>query len=261
MIFRQLLDPETSTWTYLLADEDTGEAVLIDPVLEQIERDVEILQELELHLAFSLDSHVHADHVTAAGRLRERVGSAVAVGAHAGVENADLALEEGATLEIGGLRLEIRATPGHTAGCVTCVCHQAGIAFTGDALLIRGCGRTDFQQGDPRSLFDSVRSKIFTLPEATLLYPGHDYKGRTVTSVAEEKRFNPRLREGRSIEEFCEIMARLALAYPKRIDVAVPANLRSGLLPEPADAGDRPVAVAMERLGRQDAELWQGMGI
>jgi glyoxylase-like metal-dependent hydrolase (beta-lactamase superfamily II) len=258
MIFRQLLDPETSTWTYLLGDG--GEAILIDPVLEQLERDRTLLAELSLRLVATLETHVHADHVTGGGRLREALGSRVVVGAATGVENADVTMADGERFAFGGLALEARATPGHTAGCTTFVCHARGIAFTGDTLLIRGCGRTDFQQGDAHVLFESVRAKIFTLPDETLLYPGHDYRGRTVTTVAEEKAFNPRLGLARSEDEFVGIMAALDLAYPKRIDVAVPANLVSGLI-ERAPAEPKPVAAAMEELGRQDAERWQGMGI
>jgi sulfur dioxygenase len=265
VIFRQLLDPETSTWTYLLADAQSREALLIDPVLEQIERDVQLLAELELALRFTLETHVHADHVTAGGRLRERLGSQVAVGARTGVVNADRLLRDGESLSLARLRLETRFTPGHTDGCVTFVCPEHGMAFTGDALLIRGCGRTDFQQGDAELLFRSVRERIFSLPDATRLYPAHDYRGRTVTTVAEERRFNPRLGMRRSLEEFVAIMRGLDLAYPKRIDEAVPANLASGLAPEgeraaPA-AGEHVVAQAMERLGRQDAEIWQGLDI
>jgi glyoxylase-like metal-dependent hydrolase (beta-lactamase superfamily II) len=258
--FRQLLDPETSTWTYLLGDEATGEAILIDPVLEQMERDRTLLAELSLRLVATLETHVHADHVTASGRLREALGSRVVVGAAAGIENADRALVDGECFGFGGVELEARATPGHTAGCTSFVCHAERIAFTGDALLIRGCGRTDFQQGDARTLFASVREKIFTLPDDTLLYPGHDYRGRTVTTVGEEKAWNPRLGLAKGVDEFVSIMAGLDLAYPKRIDVAVPANLVSGLIEKPR-ADERPVAAAMEQLGRQDAEHWQGMDI
>lgn len=267
MIFRQIIDPETSTYTYLLGDERTREAVLIDPVLEQLERDCTLLEEMGLELRFTLETHVHADHVTAAGRLRERMGSRIAVGARAGVKNADLRLGDRDVVQAGDLRLVVTETPGHTGGCVTYVCSNAAMAFTGDALLIRGCGRTDFQEGDSNTLFRSVRERIFALPDSYLLYPGHDYKGRTVTTVAEEKRCNPRLGVGRSREEFLTLMAGLNLAYPKRMDVAVPANLESGLTPfasgngSPRTEPGGPVAQAMERVGRQDAELWRGMGI
>lgn len=262
MIFRQLLDPETSTWTYLLGDEDSHETVLIDPVHEQVERDRTLLEELGLRLVATLETHVHADHVTGGGLLREALGSRTVVGAQTGVENADLALADGETFRFGGIELEARATPGHTAGCTTWVCHAGHMAFTGDTLLVRGCGRTDFQQGDARQLYASVRERIFTLPDDTYLYPGHDYRGRTVTTVAEEKAFNPRLGLARDLDAFVAIMAGLDLAYPKRIDVAVPANLLSGRIEEPALDAARPVADAMDRLGRQDsAENWQGMGI
>jgi len=267
MIFRQLIDPETSTYTYLLGDESTREAVLIDPVREQIERDCTLLEEMGLELRFTLETHVHADHVTASGRLRERLGPQIAVGARAGVRNADLGLADGDVVQAGDLRLVVTETPGHTAGCVTYVCSDAPMAFTGDALLVRGCGRTDFQGGDADTLFRSVRERIFALPGSCLLYPGHDYKGRTVTTVAEEKRCNPRLGLHRSREEFLVLMAGLGLAYPKRMDVAVPANLESGLTPSvggdgsPATEPSGPVARAMEHMGRQDAELWRGMGI
>jgi glyoxylase-like metal-dependent hydrolase (beta-lactamase superfamily II) len=262
MIFRQLFDLETSTYSYLLADPGTREAVLIDPVLEQFERDASLLRELELRLLYTLETHVHADHVTASGRLREALGSQVAVGAAAGVRNADRTLGDGDALRFGKHTLLVRATPGHTSGCVSYVHREAGLALTGDALLVRGCGRTDFQGGDARTLFRSVRERIFSLPDATLLYPGHDYKGRTVTTVGEEKRWNPRLGLAISEPEFVSLMAALRLAYPKRIDVALPANLASGLAVQPPDARDRrPVAEVMEQLGRQDADAWSGLGI
>jgi glyoxylase-like metal-dependent hydrolase (beta-lactamase superfamily II) len=262
MIFRQLFDPETSTYTYLLGDAETREALLIDSVLEQLDRDCTVLDELDLRLGYALETHVHADHVTASGRLRERLGVRIGVGARAGVANADLALADGDEVRAGSLRLEVMHTPGHTSGCVAYLCRDRGMLFTGDTLLIRGCGRTDFQEGDARALFRSVRERIFSLPGDTLVYPGHDYKGRTVSTVAEERRFNPRLRVERSLEEFVATMQGLRLAYPKRMDVAVPANLLSGLQPAlgaGAEAG--PVAAAMDALGRQDAELWQGSGI
>jgi glyoxylase-like metal-dependent hydrolase (beta-lactamase superfamily II) len=263
LIFRQLFDPETSSYSYLLADEVTREAALIDGVREQLERDATLIRELELELRYTLETHVHADHVTSSGRFREALGSRVVVGAAAGVANADLELADGAALELGSLRIEARHTPGHTGGCVSWVCEAEGLAFTGDTLLIRGCGRTDFQSGDAHALFRSVRERIFSLPDATRVYPGHDYRGRTVSSVAEEKRFNPRLGLERSEQEFAAIMDRLDLAYPRHMDEAVPANLMSGLgAPAPA-AEPEPATVAsvMESLGRQDAEMWQGMGI
>jgi glyoxylase-like metal-dependent hydrolase (beta-lactamase superfamily II) len=267
MIFRQLFDPETSTYSYLLADEASLQAVLIDSVLEQLDRDVLLIRELGLELRFAVETHVHADHVTASGRLREQLGAQVAVCASAGVANADLELEDGAKIRLGALELEARRTPGHTAGCMTYACHAEGMAFTGDALLVRGCGRTDFQEGDPHTLFQSVHEQIFSLPEETLLYPGHDYRGRTVTTVAEERGFNPRLRDGTSEEAFVEIMNGLDLAYPRKIKQAVPANLASGLIEDTKavaseQEGEPGVAAMMDRLGRQDAEpAFLGMGI
>ena len=267
MFFRQLFDPETSTYSYLLADEDTRQAILIDSVREQLERDLGLIRELDLVLKVALETHVHADHVTASGRLREELGAQVAVSASAGVSNADLELEDGARIRFGALELEARRTPGHTAGCMTYVCQKEGMAFTGDALLVRGCGRTDFQQGDPHTLFQSVQQRIFSLPDETLLYPGHDYRGRTVTTVAEERRFSPRLRDGTSEEAFAAIMNGLDLALPRKIKQAVPANLVSGLLvdhemEEATDEAAFGVAAMMDRLGRQDAEpAYLGLGI
>jgi sulfur dioxygenase len=229
MLFRQLFDPESSTYTYLLADEASREAILIDPVLELLERDVELITELELRLCYAIDTHVHADHVTAIGSLRERLGAKTVLSERAGTGRADVLVKDGDRIRFGARSLEVRETPGHTGGCLTYVLDDHSKAFTGDALLIRGCGRTDFQEGDARTLYRSVHEKIFTLPDATLLYPAHDYKGRTVTSVEEEKRLNPRLGRDKSIDDFAAIMASLALARPKKIDVAIPANLYVGI--------------------------------
>ena len=262
MIFRQLFDPETASYTYLLGDELTREAVLIDSVAEQLERDTTLVRELELKLVLALETHVHADHVTAAGRLREALGARVAVSRHAGVHNADLLLGDGDWIALGSHRLEARATPGHTSGCMTFV--TEGMAFTGDALLIRGCGRTDFQEGNPRTLFHSVRERILTLPGTTALFPAHDYRGRTQTSVAEELRFNPRLGLDRTVESFIELMDRLTLSYPRRMDEAIPANLYAGLAPGARPSPQTPgqVAEVMRDLGRQDAaDNWLGAGI
>lgn len=267
MLFRQLFDPETSTYSYLLADPVSREAVLIDPVLEQQERDLKLMEELELELKFVVETHVHADHVTASGRLRERLGCRIGVGQAAEVAGADLQLREGDVLRFGTLCLEVLLTPGHTKGCVTLLCREAGMVFTGDALLIRGCGRTDFQQGDATMLFSSIRDKIFSLPDEVTVYPGHDYHGRTVSSIDEEKRFNPRLGLDKSVDDFVELMSGLNLAYPKKIDLAVPANLLCGLSVG-ADSSSGPrgespgtVAGVMEESGRQDAEIWMGVGI
>jgi len=242
MLFRQLFDPETSTYTYLLADDATREAVIIDPVLEQLERDVALIGELELALRYALDTHVHADHVTALGSLRERLGARTVMSERAGVGCADLLVKDGDVIRFGSCGLEVRETPGHTSGCVSYVTIERSetggsaprgignaMAFTGDALLIRGCGRTDFQGGDPEELYRSIHGRLFTLPGATLIYPGHDYKGRTASSVDEERRFNPRLGGGKTSGEFTAIMHQLSLAYPKYMNVALPRNLHCGI--------------------------------
>ncbi|AUX24249.1 Zn-dependent hydrolase [Sorangium cellulosum] len=228
MLFRQLFDPTSSTYTYLLADPETREAVLIDPVRDQVERDIELLSDLGLKLVYTLDTHVHADHVTSASILRRRLGSKTVLSAKASVACADVPVKQGDVIRFGRQALEVRETPGHTDGCVTYVTADRSMAFTGDALLIRSCGRTDFQQGDPRKLYRSVREQIFTLPPETRLYPAHDYKGRTVTTVAEELRLNPRLRSERTEEEFVKIMSELHLAKPKQMEIAVPANQQCG---------------------------------
>ncbi|MBO9537398.1 MBL fold metallo-hydrolase [Herbaspirillum sp.] len=226
MIFRQLFDAASSTYTYLLGDG--GEALLIDPVYEQVPRDLALLDELGLRLLATLDTHVHADHVTGAWRLHQRCGSAIAVAQAAGAELADRPLRHGDRIAFGTRHLEVRATPGHTNGCLTYVLDDRSMAFTGDSLLIRGCGRTDFQQGDPRQLFASVREQILTLPDACLLYPAHDYRGVTVTSVAEERLFNPRLGGDVDAGDFVGYMNNLNLPHPKLMAQAVPANLRCG---------------------------------
>ena len=226
MIFRQLFDPTSSTYTYLLGD--SGEAVLIDPVYEQVPRDLALLQELGLKLVATLDTHVHADHVTGAWRLRQRSGSRIAISAASGANEADAPLKHGDRVSFGQRALNVRATPGHTSGCLSYVLDDQSMAFTGDSLLIRGCGRTDFQQGSPQQLFASVHEQILSLPGECLLYPGHDYRGITVTSVAEERRYNPRLGGDVDVGDFSGYMNNLHLPHPKQMAVAVPANLRCG---------------------------------
>lgn len=229
MLFRQLFDQDTSTYTYLLADEASREAIIIDPVLEQLERDSTLIEELGLQLVCALDTHVHADHVTALGALKRRFGARTIMSERAGAVCADQLVKQGDRVRFGRHELEVRETPGHTNGCLTYVCQEAGMAFTGDAILIRGSGRTDFQQGSSRLLYSSVREQIFSLPDGTLLYPGHDYKGRTVTTIAEEKRLNPRLGLQKSVDDFERTMSELKLPHPRKMDVAVPANLACGL--------------------------------
>ena len=228
MIFRQLFDPQSSTYTYLLADPASREALLIDPVFEQARRDAALIDELGLKLKWTLETHVHADHVTGAWLLRDKLGSRIALSKASGAEGADTYLENGARVSFGKKHVEARATPGHTSGCMTYVLDDRSMAFTGDALLIRGCGRTDFQQGDAPTLFRSVRGRIFSLPDECLIYPGHDYRGLTQTSVGEEKLYNPRLAESIGEGDFVGYMQNLGLAHPKQMAIAVPANLKCG---------------------------------
>src|SRR6516165_3905760 len=228
LVFRQLFDPTSSTYTYLLGDSTTGEAVLVDPVFEQVRRDAALISELGLKLLWSLETHVHADHVTGAWLLKKRLGSEIALAAASGASGADRLLGDGDRVSFGKRSLEVRATPGHTNGCVTYVLDDESMAFTGDCLLIRGSGRTDFQQGDPRAMYRSVRSQIMTLPPSCLLYPAHDYRGLTVTSVEEERRFNPRIGGEVGESDFVGYMNNLGLPHPKLMEMAVPANLRCG---------------------------------
>ena len=228
LIFRQLFDPHSSTYSYLLGDARSSESVLIDPVFEQARRDAALIQELGLKLVATLETHVHADHVTGAWLLKRQLGSDIALSASSGAKGADRNLAHGDRVNFGNRYVETRATPGHTEGCVTYVLDDESMAFTGDCLLIRGSGRTDFQQGDPRTMFRSVKSQILCLPPACLLYPAHDYTGRTVTSVAEERRFNPRLGGEIGEADFVGYMNNLGLPHPKLIDIAVPANLQCG---------------------------------
>ena len=226
MIFRQLFEPISSTYTYLLGCERTGEALLIDPVLPMWERDLAAVSALGLRLAFTLETHVHADHITGAMRLRRETGSRVLYPAHDRFECADGFIEEGRPFEMGSVRLEGLHTPGHTDDHFA---YRMGErVFTGDALLIDGCGRTDFQNGDAATLYHSVHNKLFTLPDDTLVYPGHDYQQRRVSSIGQEKARNPRLGGGKTLDEFVAIMEALDLPHPKMMDIAVPANRECG---------------------------------
>ncbi|KAJ1132824.1 hypothetical protein NDU88_011125 [Pleurodeles waltl] len=227
LIFRQLFEPVSATYTYLLADQATREAVLIDPVLEKAPRDAKLVQDLGLNLLYAANTHCHADHITGTGLLKRMLPGCKSVISKDSGARADILIQEGHVIKFGKFALETRSTPGHTDGCLTYVLQDHSMAFTGDALLIRGCGRTDFQQGSPRTLYHSVHSKIFTLPDHCLLYPAHDYTGQSVTSVKEEKELNPRLTK--TLEEFVKIMDGLNLPKPAQIDVAVPANLKCGI--------------------------------
>jgi len=226
VFFRQLFDPETSTYTYLIADRPTRSAILVDPVLEQVERDLQLLRELGLTLKYCLETHIHADHITGTGKLREATGCLGIVPENAKAQCADRFLKDGDILEIGSVKVEAIATPGHTDS------HNAYLVdgthlLTGDALLIRGCGRTDFQSGDAGTLYDVITQKLFALPDETFVYPGHDYRGHTVSTIGEEKQWNPRIVD-RTRREFIEFMANLNLPDPKKIMAAVPANERCG---------------------------------
>lgn len=235
MIFRQLFDPVSSTYTYLLGSE--GEAILIDCVFEQHARDVALIRELGLTLVCALDTHVHADHVTGAWLMKDRLGARIASSRSGGAQNVDDGLEDGAVVRLGARSVLVRETPGHTDGCLTFVLDDESMAFTGDCLLIRGTGRTDFQQGDARTMFHSIRAVIFSLPAACFLYPAHDYSGRTVTTVGEEKEHNARVGGQANEVDFVGYMHNLGLPHPKRMALAVPANLRSG---RPEDDKPRP---------------------
>lgn len=228
-IFRQLLDYNTFTYTYLLADKASKDGVLIDPVLEMVNRDVDLARELGVNLIYGINTHMHADHITGTGEIKKKVKNFKSVICKHTSAKADRYVVDGEIIKFGKFELECRNTPGHTdGGCMTYVWHDKGVAFTGDALFVRGCGRTDFQGGSSRRLYESCHKKIFTLPDYFLLYPGHDYSGRTVTTVGEEKKYNPRLTK--SLEEFTNIMKNLNLASPKFIDVAIPGNLNDGIV-------------------------------
>jgi glyoxylase-like metal-dependent hydrolase (beta-lactamase superfamily II)/rhodanese-related sulfurtransferase len=250
LVFRQLFDPQSATYTYLVADRGSREALLVDPVFEQARRDAALIEELGLRLKWTLETHVHADHVTGAWLLRQKLGSKIAISAASGAEGADCYLKDLDRVAFGKRHLEARATPGHTGGCMTYVLDDASMAFTGDALLVRGCGRTDFQEGDPGKLFRSVRGQIFSLPEDCTLFPGHDYRGLTATSVGEEKLYNPRLAEGILEQDFVGYMKHLGLPHPKQMEVAVPANLKCG----------KPQAATQNPLSPQGDHDWVPQG-
>lgn len=229
MIFRQLYEPLSSTYTYLLGDEETGQAVLIDPVIATMDRDLAEVRRLGLTLAYTVDTHIHADHITAALEMKRAVGSKIAAPAYDRLPCSDVGLEEGIPLQFGGITLQPLHTPGHTDGHFAYLWNDR--VFTGDALLIEGCGRTDFQNGNAEALYKSVREKLFVLPDETLVYPAHDYLERFVSSIAQEKKRNPRLGEQKTLEEFKAIMANLNLPYPKFIDYAVTGNKQCGVCP------------------------------
>jgi sulfur dioxygenase len=231
IVFHQLFEAESSTYTYIIADKKSKEAAIIDPVLETVDRDLKLIEELGLRLMYVLDTHIHADHITGAGEIRKRTQAKTAVSQEAAVDCVDIPLEDGQELLLGEKKIKVIATPGHTNTCMTYAFE--GMIFTGDALLIRGCGRTDFQQGSSEKLYESVHEKLFKLSSDTIIYPGHDYRGQTSSTVGLEKQFNPRLGESKSKDDFKKIMSELKLANPKKIHEAVPANLACG---KPKDA-------------------------
>ena len=231
MIFRQLFEKESSTYTYLLASRPGGEALIIDPVKEQAEAYLQLIKELDLKLVIAVDTHTHADHVTALGDLRSATACVTMMGDHTRAECVSAQFRDGETIGVDGVKLKALYTPGHTDESFSLV--MADRVFTGDALLIRGTGRTDFQNGDSYAAYDSLFNKLLKLPEDTRVYPAHDYKGWTVSTIGEEKRHNPRL-QVKNAAEYAELMSKLKLPNPKMMDVAVPANLRCG---EPARQG------------------------
>ena len=229
MIFRQLFDSVSGTYTYLLASRRGGEALIIDPVLDKIERYLQLVRELGVKLIKAVDTHLHADHVTGLGALRDRTHCITVMGEQTHADVVSMRVAEGDRIEIEGVRLEVLYTPGHTDDSYS-FC-MADRVFTGDTLLIRGTGRTDFQNGDPRAQYDSIFNKLLRLPDETLVYPAHDYKGDTVSTIAEEKAFNPRLKV-KSADDYVALMNNLKLPNPKMMDVAVPANMQVGLRQE-----------------------------
>jgi glyoxylase-like metal-dependent hydrolase (beta-lactamase superfamily II) len=227
MELRQLFDAESSTYTYLLWDEQTREAALIDTVDSQIERDLQLVEELGLNLKYTLETHIHADHITASGKIRERLGTQAVVHRNSQSDCADILVSEGDSIRLGSQAVDILETPGHTDTCISY--HIDGAVFTGDALLIRGCGRTDFQAGDADQLYDSIHKKLFSLPDNTIVYPAHDYRGFRHSTIGEEKAHNPRLGNDQPRQAFVDIMNALELDPPGKIAEAVPGNLECGL--------------------------------
>jgi sulfur dioxygenase len=251
MLFRQLFDSTSGTYTYLLASRRGGEAIIIDPVLEKVDRYIQLVDELDLRLVKAVDTHLHADHITGLGALRDRTHCITVMGEHSKVDVVSMRICEGDKLTIEGVALDVLYTPGHTDDSYSFLMRDR--VFTGDTLLIRGTGRTDFQNGDARAQYDSIFNKLLRLPDETMIFPAHDYKGETVSTVAEERRFNPRL-QVRSVDEYVELMSNLKLPNPKMMDVAVPANMRVGLAQE--EIARRGLAVsardAIALVGRPD---------
>ena len=254
MIFRQLFDSVSGTYSYLLASRRGGEALIIDPVLEKVDRYLQLVNELDLRLVKAVDTHLHADHITGLGALRDKTHCVTVMGEQTKADVVSMRLADGDKLGIEGLALDVIYTPGHTDDSYSFILPDR--VFTGDTLLIRGTGRTDFQNGDPRQQYESIFGRLLKLPDETLIYPAHDYKGETVSTIGEEKAFNPRL-QVKSMDEYVEIMNNLKLANPKMMDVAVPANMRVGLhQDEIAGRGWAVTAeAALALVGRPDVAL------
>lgn len=249
MIFRQLIEPDSSTYTYLLADEGSSQCILIDPVIDTVERDLAMIQSMGLTLSHTVETHIHADHLTGARKLKQQSGCLIAGPAMDELPCTDVGLREGEPFRLGGIVLHPLYTPGHTSTHHAYVMENGmqQVLFSGDALLIEACGRTDFQSGDAHKLYRSIQDKFFTLPDETLVYPAHDYENRQITTIGQEKLRNPRLNNNKSEEEFVSIMHGLDLPYPRKIDFAVPGNERCGECPDnvpaefrgPCDIGDQ----------------------
>lgn len=228
MLVQQLYDLASSTYTYLLADKESDEALLIDPVFENLQRDMALLRELGLTLKLVIETHAHADHITSAWLLKQKTGCKIASARVINAEHADLLLDDGDQIGVTGISLTALSTPGHTNGCMCFLPENKSCVFTGDTLLIRGCGRSDFQEGSAHTLFQSITSILFSLPDDCIVYPGHDYIGRLQSTIGEEKQFNARAGGGANERDFVEYMHAMVLPHPKRLEEAVPANLRSG---------------------------------
>ena len=254
MIFRQLFDSDSSTYTYLLASRHGGEALIIDPVLERVDRYIQLLEELDLRLVKAIDTHLHADHITGLEALAERTRCITVMGEQSKADVVSIRVADGDKVDIEGLSLDVLYTPGHTDDSYSFILPDR--VFTGDTLLIRGTGRTDFQNGDPRAQYESLFGRLLKLPDETLVYPAHDYKGDTVSTIGEEKAFNPRL-QVKSVDEYAALMNNLSLPNPKMMDVAVPANMRIGLAQQIVDGKGWSVGAeeAKALLGRTDVAL------
>src|SRR6187402_2143303 len=254
MIFRQLFDQTSGTYSYLLASRRGGEALILDPVLEKVDRYLQLVRELDLKLVKAVDTHLHADHITGLGALRDKAHCITVMGERSKVDVVSMRLAEGDRLTIEGVALDVLYTPGHTDDSYSF--RMADRVFTGDTLLIRGTGRTDFQNGDPRQQYESIFNKLLKLPESTLVFPAHDYKGETVSTIGEERAFNPRL-QVKSVDEYVTLMNNLNLPNPKMMDVAVPANMRVGLAQDAVAQKGWAVsaAEALNLVGRMDVAL------